>query len=123
MTDWVKEKFKISLLNINTGKVRKTFVNGITNGVFGVHREIRSVIYYSLTHLQSGYKTYNWTSEECAKRIGEYLTEKYKNDFALIEIVDKKVDVKGLDKKILKDEYLKSQHHLFGISEREIYAE
>lgn len=71
--NWTKKNYEIKLNDEKTG-----FISGVSNGLFGVSFGC------TLTHLKSGYKIAEFRDEESAKRVADYLSDKYVAAFAAL---------------------------------------
>ncbi len=115
---WTPRNYEIKL---NDGK--NCFINGVSNGLFGVSPG------FVLTHLESGYKIAEFRDKESAKRVADYLSEKYAAEFAALNKeyrwsmthgeYKKLASAKDLNSKIKADNYFKAQIPEFAVHKSE----
>jgi hypothetical protein len=117
MSGWRKRNYRILLSN---GEER--LLEGESNGLFGISPEL------TLTHLKSGGKVARFRRKDVAKRVGDYLKDKYFEEFsALGGAVTKNITAEeyellpeayALNEKLKADEYFSYQFAKFAVKDR-----
>jgi hypothetical protein len=117
MSGWNKKKYRILLSN---GDERWT--EGKSNGLFAFDPG------FTLTHLGSGGKIARFTSEDAAKRAGDYLKDKYREEFTVLsdaitknlnaEQYKKLPETVGLNEILIADVYFNTQLAVFAVKDK-----
>ena len=117
MSGWRKKNYRILLSN---GEER--LLEGKSNGLFAINSEL------TLTHLKSGGKVARFKREDVAKLVGDYLKEKYFEEFtALGKVITENLTAEeyellpeafALREKLKADEYLNYQFAEFAVKDR-----